>query len=397
MKKIICFFCCLCLLVPLSGCWDYKELNQVAIVTGIAIDKGEKKKYRLTVEKLNTLELNPMQAQGNAPTVVHSLEGDSIPEIAQRMNVGLSKKMVFSHMRTAIISEKIAKDGLLGFFDYLERYREVREDFNVVIAKGVPASEILKVSYPIQKASTLKLHMQLNNAVDEWGSDPDVRKKDIIAAWTSEGRQPVTAVVTLRGPAKKGNSVDNMKQLTPPAIVELVGMSVLKNQKLLGFLSVYDTRNFLWTQNKLKVTELSIPCEKNKFFSIRVIRTGSKTKASFKNQTPHFTIYINAETQLTGTQCKEDLDKTKVYEVLEKKTEQYIQKDILATIQKVQKNYKVDIFGFGDEMKHGNYQYFKRVKAHWDQEFSRATFDVKATVTLRRSGIRTKSFLSEIK
>jgi spore germination protein KC len=397
MRKSLLLLCCFVFLFSLSGCWDYKELNQVAIITGMAIDKGEKRRYRLTVEKLDSMELSPQQSSGNTPTVVHSLEGNSIPEIAQRMNVGLSKKMIFSHMRTAVISDKVAKKGIMQFFDYLERYREIREDFNVVIAKDVPASDILKVSYPIQKASTLKLHMQLGNAYDEWGSDPDVRKKDIIASWTSEGRQPVVALVTIRGNPKKGNSVDNMKLLAPAAIVELVGMGVFKNEKLIGNLSVYDTRNYLWTQNKIKVTELSIPCEKNKSVSVRVFRSNTKVKARVQRQIPHFSIHIDTEAQLTGSQCAEDMDKTKTYDELEKVTQKYIENIVASTIKKVQTTYKSDIFGFGDEMKHGDYQYYKKVRGHWDQEFSRATIDVKASVTLRRSGIRTKSFLSEIK
>jgi spore germination protein KC len=188
-----------------------------------------------------------------------------------------------------------------------------------------------------------------------------------------------------------------MKQLTPPAIVELVGMSVFKGQKLLGYLSLDDTRNYLWTQNKLNLTDYSIPCGKNKFMTIRVFRSSSKTKASVQNGTPHFTIYINAETQLNEAQCKGDLNTIKTYDELEKKTEEFIENDVARTIKRTQKKYKVDIFGFGDYMKHGDYPYYKKVKAHWDQEFSRATFDVKATVTLRRSGIRTKGFLPEIK
>lgn len=397
MKKGICFLCTFFLIFPLSGCWDYTELNTVAIITGIAIDKGEKKKYKITVETLNPMELNPKQASGNTPSVIHSFEGNSISEIGQRMNIAFSEKAVFSHMRIAIIGEEVAENGMFDFFDYLERYREIREDFNVVIAKGVPASDILKISYPIQKASTLKLHSQLKQATNEWGSNPNTRKKDIIASWTSEGRQPVTAVVTIKGPPKKGNSVDNMKQLAPSTIVELLGMSVIKNQKLIGFLPIQDTRNYLWTQNKLKVTELTLPCAKNKFITIRVFRTNSKVKATYKNHTPYFTIHINAESQVTGTQCSQNWNEIKTHQQLEKKIEQYIEQEVASTIHKVQKKYKVDIFGFGDEMKHGDYQYFKKIKSNWDQKFRKATIDVKASVTLRRSGIRTKSFLSEIK
>ena len=53
MKKI------LVLLIPfiLCGCWNYKELNQLAIVSGMAIEK-ENDEYVLTAQIINSQ--NPM-------------------------------------------------------------------------------------------------------------------------------------------------------------------------------------------------------------------------------------------------------------------------------------------------------------------------------------------------
>jgi spore germination protein KC len=397
MKKVFLILCCLSLLFLLSGCWDLQELNEVSLITGMALDKGEKMKYKLTVESLNPAELNPQQQQGNAPSVVYSMEGDTIAEISRRLNIGLSKRLVYSHMRTIVIDEKVAREGLLEFFDYLERYREIREDFNVVIAKGVQASDILKTTYSIQKVSTLKLHKQLDNAYEDWGADPDIRKKDMIDAWTSEGRHPVTAAVSISGNPKKGNSMDNIKKIKPDALVVLEGMTIFKGQKLIGFLDVNDTRNYLWTQNKLKITSLSIPCKKNKFITIRVFRTRTVIKANHRNYVPHIEVNIDVESQIDVEQCGEDLSKLKTYQDLERKIENYIEKEVSGTIQKVQQKYKVDIFGFGEDMKRQDYRNYQKVMKNWDAEFTRADIKVNTLVTLRRAGIRTKSFLSEIK
>ncbi|OIK14620.1 hypothetical protein BIV60_11275 [Bacillus sp. MUM 116] len=71
-----------------------------------------------------------------------------------------------------------------------------------------------------------------------------------------------------------------------------------------------------------------------------------------------------------------------------------IGKNILSNIKKVQKEYQTDIFGFGEEMYRQDYQNFKKVQDHWDELFSYAIVKVHVKVQLRRSGIRTKSLLS---
>ncbi|MEW8986820.1 MAG: Ger(x)C family spore germination protein, partial [Bacillus sp. (in: firmicutes)] len=50
----------------LAGCWDRIELNDVSIVTGLAVDKGENSKYRLTLEVVNASQFSKNQMGGEA-------------------------------------------------------------------------------------------------------------------------------------------------------------------------------------------------------------------------------------------------------------------------------------------------------------------------------------------
>ena len=95
---------------------------------------------------------------------------------------------------------------------------------------------------------------QLETATKVWGSTLDVKVNDFIRALTSPGRQPVMAAVRIEGNPKKGESVDNMKKTRPDALVIIDSMALFHKDKLVGFLSVEDMRNYLWTQNQLKST-----------------------------------------------------------------------------------------------------------------------------------------------
>lgn len=384
----------MCLL--LTGCWDQRELSTVALITGMAVDKGESGKFKLTVLGINAAELSEQTAQGNSPNAMLSLEGDSLPELSQKMNIVFSKNLIYSHMKVFIISKEIAEEGMLDFLDYLERNREIRDDINIVIAKE-KAKDILKVASILQKDSALKLDSQLEQALKVWGLNPDVRLNDLIAAMTSSGRQPVMAVVNVKGDVKKGESVDNMKKPEPDAVVAIDSMAVLKGEKLLGFLSEDDSRNYLWTQNKMNYTTVAVPCDKNKYLSVKITDSNTKIKAKMANGTPDIRIGLSLQGFLMGSNCGYPLDMPDTYMKIQKLTEKFIEKQIADTINKVQKDYGVDVFGFGEVMERQDYQAYKQVKEHWDEAFREAKITITADLNVTAAGIRTKGIFERIK
>ncbi|TCP22660.1 spore germination protein KC [Scopulibacillus darangshiensis] len=381
----------------LNGCWDAYELDQIGIVTGVAIDKGEAKKLKMSVEIINAPELSPQQSKGNSSTVVYGLEGNSVAELSHKMNVAVSKKLDFSHLQTLVIGESVAREGLLDFLDYFESSKETRNDFDFIIAKKVSAEDLMSTTYPTENIPSMKIYSQLETGSKEWGTYPRVRMKDIITAMVSEGRQPVIPVATVTGSIEEGINVENRKNVEPKAIVTFTNLGVFKGDKLLGYLSLDDTRNYLWTQNKLKFTSISVPCGKNKFFTVRAYHSQTNIKANYRKGEPNIKLNIEMEARLDEIHCHADITKSNVYKKLEKKIEDHVEQKMTATINKVQNKYKIDIFGFGDVMNRQDYQAFKKVKNKWDEEFTRADIAVNVKVNLRRAGVRTKSFLTELK
>ena len=59
IKKIITIIYLLFFSLLLSGCWDYTSLDEITIVSGMAIDQSEDKKgYHVSLEIFDTTESN---------------------------------------------------------------------------------------------------------------------------------------------------------------------------------------------------------------------------------------------------------------------------------------------------------------------------------------------------
>ena len=69
---------------------------------------------------------------------------------------------------------------MMEFLDAFERSRDLRDDFDIIVAKEGEAADILQVVYTFQKSSSLKLMSQLETATKVWGSTVAVQVNDFI-------------------------------------------------------------------------------------------------------------------------------------------------------------------------------------------------------------------------
>lgn len=397
MTRIIMMFLTFIIMTPIvSACWDRNELNEVSLITGIGIDKGELKKYKLTAESIIETELNPKTGGKASPSIVFSVEGDMIAELVDKLNIGYTRRSIYSHVQVIVISEEVAEEGLLEFIDFMDRDRELRNEYNIVIAKGVSASDILKVSYPLQKSSSFKLNTQLDTMYEAYGGTPNSKIRDFITAIMSKGREPAMTTVSIQGDPEKGKKKSNIESIEPDAMVLLSGTAVFKKMKLKGYLDVNESRDYLWTQNKIKSTSITAPCgEEDKFITVRVINSHTKVKARYKDDKPLIKIFVTLEAKIEGIQCSDDLKKLETYEKYQNLIKKQVENGIQGTIKNVQKKYKSDIFGFGEVMNRQDYKNFKKIKETWNEEFVKADIEVNVNIKIRSLGLETNTFFQE--
>ncbi|HWJ78474.1 MAG TPA: Ger(x)C family spore germination protein [Niallia sp.] len=376
----------------LSGCWDQSELGENSIVTGIAVDKGEKKKYKLSIESTAATELNFRTAQGFAPAFVYSIEGDTIGELTHLFNRVSSTHYILSHTRVLIIGEPLAKEGFLSFIDFFDRNREIRDDFKLIVAKEGNAEDLLKITNDYQKVSSLKVFTQLDNMLEDWGGAPGMKLKDFIRTYASKGQVPVLGAMTIQGSKEEGGSMDNLKQTVPAAIGKIDSLAFFKDGKLIGYLPIKDTRLLLWVQNRIVQTSLTIPYNNNNdFFGMRVLRSKTKVKAREVDGRPQFDIKIYIESVLDGSDKKVNLKKVYAFENLEKTAQEYLEGEFTQLFKKMQNEYGADIFGLGEMYKDQDYKSFKKYHDNWEEGFKLATIKTHVDLEIKRSGIRNNS------
>ena len=103
------------------------------------------------------------------------------------------------------------------------------------------------------------------------------------------------------------------------------------------------------------------------------------------------------EGYIVGSTCEGSMDDPGTYKKIDKLTNQYVKEHVLETIKTVQKDYGVDIFGFGEVVARQDYKNFKKVQDHWDEAFKDAEIEVAVDTKIRRAGIRTKGVFDRMK
>ena len=151
MKKVF----ILITILLLSGCWNYKELNNCAIITGMAIDY-KNKQYQISLLFSNS-------TKESKKVSILTEKGETISEAIKKIGLESPKELYLSHLSYVIVSEQIAKQNIIPVIDYLLREPESNQNFNLVIAKNYDSKKILSVittlsDYPSQNInSTIKI------------------------------------------------------------------------------------------------------------------------------------------------------------------------------------------------------------------------------------------------
>lgn len=170
MGKIVGLLNVLFLLFVFCGCSDYHEINETAMVAGIAVDRGETMRYRISVEIIQ-----PAEGESSTPTAkVLQEEGDNAEDCLKRMVNKATKELRFSHCKLILFSKEISEDGIGLLVDGFLRNPEYRADLFLAVTKG-DAQEMLKTGEKEKRISSFDFAKVIRNSFAETGSVPPTK------------------------------------------------------------------------------------------------------------------------------------------------------------------------------------------------------------------------------
>lgn len=389
MKKIIlvCVF-----LFLLSGCYDYKELNDYAIVTGIAIDKV-KDKYEVSVLISNSSKTSSDAESKESDVVVYSGHGDTIFEAFKDIGLSSPKEIYIGSFSILLISEDVAKEGINNVIDVFLRYPNSRKSFYLTIVKNDKAKDVLKIMTPLANFPSQNISNNLASSTSLQGIIRKVSFNELLSILVQDGIDPTINSIKIVGNEKKGFNQSNLENTEPKSNIKLSNLAIFKNYKLVDFASYEESLGINFINKNMKDAYLKIKY-KDGFVVIDTTKVNSNIKIDLENNNPKVNIYINGEARITESNGNIKLTEYKTIEKLQKLSNKKIKKIIIKAINKAKEN-NADIFGFGLKYYHKYPKYFKKEKNNWDKIFKDLEINIHVKIILKNK-VSSKNSLEEI-
>lgn len=394
-KWVIRTFLFLLMVSLLTGCWNKRELNEMAIVVAMGVDKAEESgEYRVTFQVVNPGAVATGATGGGSggngpPVTVFSGTEKTLFKAVRKTSQKVPRQLFFSHMQVLIIGETIAKEGIQDLFSFFERNPETRPTTKVLVTRDVEAESMLKILTPVEKIPATGIARQMELTEKIWAENVNIEMVDVIKGLASEGREPVISGVKIIGNLEEGKKKSNLEQTDMMALAEIKGVALFKEGKLRSWMDGNQVRGVLWLQNKIESSVITTDCNDEKeAISIELVRAKTGVTAEVLAGKPIIHINIRQEGYVGEVKCPIDLTKQEEITKLEKELVREIEKQVMEAVEVAQSE-KSDIFGFGEAVNRADPKAWEKMKKEWNNTFAEISVDVKVDAFIRLSGKRT--------
>ncbi len=367
-----------------SGCWNYHELDELSIVSGVGIDKGQQPgTVQLTMQIIKPGEVKSGGGGGSpgggaegsqgAPVVVKSSSGKTVFEAIRNFLADTNRKLYFPHNQVIIIGKEQARQGVRPILDLFIRDQEPRPTVWILVADG-KASDVLKVPGQLEKISAVEIS-DLEKAQSALSENVTVNLQDFVSRLMSKTTAPIAAII----------KTDDRNQ---PKRNRLTGTAVFKKDRLVGKLDGRQTRGLLWILGKVKSGIISIRVPDGEA-GMEIIRSSSQIRPVVKNGHVKMQVFVREDGNLGCQMTPVDLTKPEMLKSLARRKATVIRNEIQAALTEA-KALKADIFGFGEAIHRSNPKEWAKIKGKWDQLFPELQVEIDVRSRVRLVGLITK-------
>ncbi|WHY65925.1 Ger(x)C family spore germination protein [Neobacillus sp. SuZ13] len=366
----------------LTGCWNRIEVNDIAIVTAIGLDLVEDNMIRLTLQVAIPTKLGPTGGSSGGgkerSTFVISEKGVTVSEAYRNLQMKLSRRVFFSQSRILLIGESLARKGIFNIIDFYTRFQQPRMNSFIMFTEEA-ASEVIKNIPNLESVSA-----EETKELAKLSVGLKVYVRDFLNMLLTDGVEPYA-------PQYKLTSLEVDTENESGKVQTINGAAVFKKDKLIGWMDETETRGILWLRNEIEggVISIKIPKEKGGGnISFDIIRSKTQILPHHEHGQMKITVNVTSEMSAIENASKLELFNPKVIEEIQKNIEKEIKDRIQLVVNKAQKEFQSDIFGFGQAV----YREYPKAwntfyKKNWNHEFSQVDVNINSKVYIRRIGL----------
>nr|WP_276357104.1 Ger(x)C family spore germination protein [Cohnella sp. YIM B05605] len=387
----------------LGGCWDRLELEERAVILGVAVDDAEsgpaeegdvthmpdfepapeQPMYRLTVQIAlpGRIPLGPGGGGGGgggtskpSETVwIVGVTGHTIDDAMMNLQQKLSAPLFLGHLRVIVVSEKIARRGFSNLNDYLRRNPEVRRMAWMMISAG-KAEEVIRTHPPLERVPTMYVISTLDNAA-RTGKFPQTFAGMFWSNSSKKGQEGVLPYVRLK----------------EEQTLEIAGLAMFRSDRMVASSSPLQIAAYMGIKHINPGGYRGIVQIGGDSLTIYSTHRSSKIRVRIRDGQPAFTVDIGIEANVEEKSNESvSLSNETILRELEKIGGQSTQELYQGLVEKTQQ-YGSDIFGFGEYVrakKPGFWNAQVKTKEKWQRMYKEASIDVNLKIHIRRIGMK---------
>lgn len=334
----------------ITGCWDSKDINKKCINISLGVDYVDDLiEFSGEIVKLtNTLREQSDDSEASNVYTVFSY-GSTFEEARINYSSSIPYTSFLGATRVVIFSEEYAKQGIESYLNRVDSLFDYRKTLNTVVSRE-PTKELLNVKTNKAISVGFLIEKMLHHQLEE-GTTISPNTGNILSniAFGSQGYlMPYIGI-------QSGD-------------IAYLGLAVFKNSKLIDIIENTDTTPLLYmiAENPKLLEVITLPTDNKNKYSFRIHVDDRNVDTSYMDGTVFIDINLDLHAELLYQYNKDKISEEKIRE-LQDEISNKITMEINEITKRAQKEFKCDIFGFGEKFRAQNYYQYQKI--NWAEEF----------------------------
>lgn len=375
------------LLIPLlflmTGCWNYHELNELAIVTSMGIDLTDDGEYKVSILIANGKNSQTNNREGQSQTVVYSGTGNTISRAFKEINLQIPKIPYIGHLGVVVVSEEVAKEGMRNVLDYLLRSPESVKRFYLIMAKGDKAEEVIEVLSPLETFPGQSITTNIDISSEQEAISTTIPYSKFVDDLLRTGKEPTLPTISISGKPEKGSNNKNLESSNIKTRNKLGPVALFKEDKLVYTATDSESRGINIITGQIDEMIIESKCGDGNIV-VNLTGVSSKIKVKLKDNKPSVTIAVSSVGEIQEITCDKDIQENKVILEIEKDIEKKLKKKLKKAVE-VTKEYETDIFGVGN-LFYKKYPNYYRKLNNWSDIYTDVEFKYNIDTKINTKG-----------
>lgn len=386
-----------------SGCNGAREPDEQVYSIVIGIDKSSEQGM-IDVTYVAAIPQTMGEGGGGDKSQVTANLTFTVPSLAEARNLVNSVSFFIpnlTHVRTLILGQKLAEQGIGDVIGPLTRFREYRGTNYVVVAKGT-ARDFIKNNKPAIPGASSRYYEAIMESSPETSyylktnlhefyqklKDPDGAAYATMVAVNPKTMENIVAKSKTPGEKAEEYYAGDMPRAEGNP-VEFSGVAMFRGDKMVGMLTNGEARSVAMLTGKFERGYITLKDPLAPKHGINInIRQGEKPDfiTDIIDGQPVILVTVYLEGEITSIPSGINYEQAEYKELLEESIAQITQQELANLVARTQEG-GADIVGFGYRFR-SKFQNLRDWKEYaWAEKFPQADITVEVKCKIRRTGL----------